>query len=298
MKISYVFDASPRILTGTRVKAGFHCHSSNSDGGLTPEETIRRYRQLGYHCVGITDHKRLTPIESYSDDDFVAVNSLENGGVPDIIGVNVGHAVPEDLTLSERAARLAEQGGFTIAAHPTYEAATPSIFVSCPHLMAMEIYNAYCDGAYANGYATELWDMVLGQGKRILGVASDDAHLNPKKRFYSDAGRGWVEIWARDFSREAILEALKRGDFFSTQGPKFKTIEVTSDTIRIESTPVVQIRWRTFGHVGFVDHALKGSTITGSSLPKWFVPNIFVRIELIDQHGKKAWSNPFYILEE
>lgn len=88
----------------------------------------------------------------------------------------------------------------------------------------MEIYNAYCDAAYANGYATELWDMVLSQGKQVLGVAGDDAHLNREKRYYSDAGLGWNEIWAESLTTAAILDSLKQGAFFATQGPTIEKI--------------------------------------------------------------------------
>ena len=46
--------------------------------------------------------------------------------------------------------------------------------------MALEIYNAYCEEAHANGVATELWDMLLGRGMR--GVPSDrrDSFDTPK----------------------------------------------------------------------------------------------------------------------
>lgn len=55
------------------------------------------------------------------------------------------------------------------------------------------------------------------------------------------------------------------------------------------------MRWRTFGKVGFVHHAPEDGELTQSALPKWFQPRLFVRIELVDHRGKKAWSNPFFI---
>ena len=64
---------------------------------------------------------------------------------------------------------------------------------------------------------TELWDMVLGRGKRIWGVAGDDAHLNPRKRHFSDAGKAWVGIWAAAQTPAAVLAALNSGAFYSTQ---------------------------------------------------------------------------------
>jgi len=295
MDDSFTFEPSPLDGSGQWLKAGFHCHTVNSDGGMSPEETVNCYRNKGYHCVGITDHFTVTPTEQFSDENFVAIDATENGGHPDIIGVGVTSAIPEEEPLAQRAKALSEQGGFTIAAHPTYCAVTPDVYLDCPDLMAMEILNAYCDEAYTNGLATELWDMLLGQGKRIWGVAGDDAHLNPKKRYYSDAGKAWVEIWAKEFSREAILKALKNGAFFSTQGPRFQSITVQGAQIQLTCTPVAQVRWRTFGKVGFVDYAPSGESLTRSELPEWFRPNAFVRIELVDHQGKKAWSNPFFV---
>jgi len=294
--MSFRFDSAPIQLHGKRVKAGFHCHTVKSDGGLTPEQTIERYQSKGFHCVGITDHHQVTVIDV--NNGFLSLNSTENGGDPDIIGVGVKSAVDPDLPLSERANMLACQGGFTIAAHPTYCGVLPGAYVECDDLMAMEIYNAYCDAAYTNGYAVELWDMVLGQGKRIFGVAGDDAHLNPKKRYYSDAGLGWIEIWAHTLTQKSILEALKQGAFFSTQGPTFNRIVVEQATIRIECSPVTLVRWRTFGSTGFVDYARNDSEITCSTLPEWYRPNTYVRIELVDHEGKRAWSNPFFVHKE
>ena len=289
------FEKPPFVDSGQWIKAGFHCHTVNSDGGLAPVETTNLYRSKGYKCLGITDHRMVTPMSEFNEEGFVGIDSTENGGDPDIIGVGVTSAVPRDLPFSEKATMLADQGAFTIAAHPTYCAVTPEVYVNSARLNAMEIYNAYCDRAYTNGMATELWDMVLGQGKRIWGVASDDAHLNPKKRYYSDAGLGWLEVWTPALTEEAVLDALKRGAFYSTQGPRFELIECDDTTIRISCSSVTHVRWRTFGRAGFVDFANDGETLSGSCMPAWFRPNIYVRIELVDHSGRKAWSNPIFV---
>jgi len=47
--------------------------------------------------------------------------------------------------------------------------------------------------------------------------------------------------------------------------------------------------------VGHVEYAPKDSQLTSSSLPDWFRPSKYVRIELVDRYGKKAWSNPFFV---
>ena len=63
----------------------------------------------------------------------------------------------------------------------------------------------------------------------------------------------------------------------------------------MKCSPVKQVRWRTFGHAGFVDHAPDGAALTHSELPDWLQTRLFVRIELLDHHGKRAWSNPFFL---
>ena len=297
MDPDFTFEPTSFSGQGTWVKAGFHCHTTNSDGGLSPEETVGYFREKGYRCLGITDHGKVTPVASFSDRDFIGIDSTENGGDPDIVGVGVSSALPADSPLADRARGFAEQGGFTIAVHPTYCRVTPEEYLGCPELMAMEIYNAYCDEAYTNGVATELWDMVLGQGKKIWGVAGDDAHLNPRKGYYSDAGKAWVEIWTNDFTREGIINAMKCGAFYSTQGPGFTSLSVSDSHIQIECTPVKQVRWRTFGRVGYVHHAGEGNQLTTSRLPERFKADTFVRVELIDRDGKKAWSNPFFLTQ-
>lgn len=283
------------LCTDRWVKAGLHCHTVESDGGLTPEATVARYRELGYQCVGITDHLAVTPAEHLSTADMLVIDATENGGDPDIIGVGVQAAIAAGAPLNQRAQALAEQGGFTIAAHPTYCGAAADVYLACPQLMAMEILNAYCDEAYCNGYATELWDMVLGRGRRIWGVASDDAHLNPRKAYYSDAGQAWVQIQTAELTRHAVLAALKCGAFYATQGPHFHTLSADGQSIELTCTPVQQVRWRTFGSAGSVQRADTPSGISQACLPVGLGLRGYVRIELVDAQGLRAWSNPLFL---
>jgi hypothetical protein len=296
MTIPWSFEPSPYSPGGEWVKCGFHCHTVNSDGGLSPAETVRIYREAGFRCLGISDHAHVTPMAEFSGEGFLGIDSVENRGEPDILAVGVRAPAPEEWTLAERATALAAQGAFTIAVHPHYCAALPSDYLGCEGLHAIEIYNAYCDHAYANGLATEMWDMLLGQGMRVWGVAGDDAHLNPKKRYYSHAGLAWVEAWCAGLTREAVLAALHAGAFYSTQGPRFERIEVGERTLRIACTPVVEVRWRTYGKVGFVDYAASpDELLTASALPDWFTPRRYVRVELVDRAGRRAWSNPLFV---
>ena len=58
-------------------KANLHCHSTVSDGRLSPEEIKREYRKRGYQIVAFTDHNRYVNHSELNDKNFIAVAALE-----------------------------------------------------------------------------------------------------------------------------------------------------------------------------------------------------------------------------
>ena len=39
------------------LKGGLHCHTTRSDGKLSPEDTMRLHKENGYDFLAITDHR-------------------------------------------------------------------------------------------------------------------------------------------------------------------------------------------------------------------------------------------------
>jgi len=63
---------------GNFYKVNLHCHTSLSDGTLTPEEVKEIYKKEGYSAVAFTDHDALIPHhKELSDDEFIALNGFE-----------------------------------------------------------------------------------------------------------------------------------------------------------------------------------------------------------------------------
>ncbi len=58
-------------------KANLHCHSTNSDGVLTPEELKQAYKSRGYSVLAITDHEHILDNSYLNDEDFLTVTSCE-----------------------------------------------------------------------------------------------------------------------------------------------------------------------------------------------------------------------------
>ena len=118
-------------------------------------------------------------------------------------------------------------------------------------------------------------------------TATDDSHDIPR-----DAFGGWVMVAARDLTSDAILAALKAGDFYASTGPDILSITRDGTVIEIETSPVQRIILAADKH-----HAepVAGDGITRARFDlKKFDP-AFVRIVAIDARGRSAWSNPYWL---
>ena len=62
---------------GNFYKANLHCHTTLSDGTLSPEEVKELYKSLGYSIVAYTDHDIFVPHPELCDGDFLALNGFE-----------------------------------------------------------------------------------------------------------------------------------------------------------------------------------------------------------------------------
>lgn len=62
---------------GSFYKANLHCHSTFSDGRLTPAELKELYMKKGYSVIAYTDHDVFIPHAELTDGNFLALNAFE-----------------------------------------------------------------------------------------------------------------------------------------------------------------------------------------------------------------------------
>ena len=67
----------PPLSGGKFYKANLHCHSTVSDGKLTPLELKEAYKKEGYGIVAFTDHELLQEHAELNDESFVALTGYE-----------------------------------------------------------------------------------------------------------------------------------------------------------------------------------------------------------------------------
>ncbi len=62
---------------GNFYKANLHCHTTCSDGKLSPEQIKAAYMEKGYSVVAYTDHYLILPHTELCDENFVALHGYE-----------------------------------------------------------------------------------------------------------------------------------------------------------------------------------------------------------------------------
>ncbi|MBQ5883702.1 MAG: hypothetical protein IIW72_04155, partial [Clostridia bacterium] len=58
-------------------KANMHCHSTFSDGTLSPYELKELYKNNGYQILSITDHEHLNSHSYLDDEEFLTITGAE-----------------------------------------------------------------------------------------------------------------------------------------------------------------------------------------------------------------------------
>ena len=129
--------------------------------------------------------------------------------------------------------RAAEAGAFIGIAHPAWSQLTieDGRAIDCAH--AVEIYNHGCAIENDRGDGWYLADQLLTEGHRLTAFATDDAHFKTPDHF-----GGWVHVKAESLDPDALLTALKAGQYYSSMGPQIHAIEMNGKEISISCSPV------------------------------------------------------------
>lgn len=66
--------------TGQWYKGNLHCHTTNSDGRLTPAEAVELFRSHGYHFLCLSDHDLYSDYRpSFNRGDFILLPGPDLG---------------------------------------------------------------------------------------------------------------------------------------------------------------------------------------------------------------------------
>lgn len=281
---------------GKWYKGNLHTHTTASDGRYTPEETMNLYRRLGYDFLALTDHWILSKGGWY--DNMLLLPGIELDTMVGhegyhIVGVGLQEkpriepgAEPQSLIDAVRAA-----GGRAILAHPAWSLLCPEHMANLKGLTGAEVMNAVSQSPYNGDRADSavLLDIVAALGQRLPFMAADDSHF-----YRGEQGTSFLWVNAGRLEQGALIEALDAGRFFASQGPRFYQIELAGKRMRVWCSPCERAifysaalyrskRVASRPHSGYFEYIMEGD-------------EGFVRCELVDGSGKKAWSRPYAVV--
>ncbi len=302
-------------------KGGLHCHTTRSDGAGDPAEVIRLHKANGYDFLAITDHRYYNYKNFAPDVEMTILPGMEyDGGGFGTIADNDepffdahgfrcfhtvciggtkedGNGFDQDERIDSAYFRcqtafqpyldmLHEKGQMTIYCHPEWSSTPARYFSKLKGNFAMEIWNTGCAMEDDMDTDAAYWDELLGQGVRIFGVATDDGHA-----MYQHCG-GWVRVAAKENTVPAIREALADGAFYSSCGPEIYDFYYEDGKVVVECSDAAKIRLHCDKHPTRIVRSAEGNLTRAEFKIDTYA---YVRVTVIDKHGKYAWTNPIFL---
>jgi hypothetical protein len=301
---------APFSAPGRFWRGNLHTHSNLSDGALEPRAVVEAYKSAGYDFMQLSEHFignfdfPIADTRAFRSNNFTTLIGAELhapetrvGELWHIVAAGLPLDFPRNLdgeTGAQVARRAHEAGAFIGIAHPAWSQLTieDGRAIDCAH--AVEIYNHGCAIENDRGDGWYLLDQMLTEGQRLTAFATDDAHFKTPDHF-----GGWVHVKAESLDPDALLSSLKKGHYYSSMGPQIHSIEMNGKEISIACSPVDTITVlcgtsRTMLRNG---RAITDASFDLAKLEKgWLLKkqSAWFRVVVIDNGGKRAWSNPIW----
>jgi len=297
-------------------KGNTHTHTTESDGDSPPETVARWYKEHGYDFLILSDHNTFTDpgagaLAFLVDQGFLLIPGEElttsfDSRPVHVNGLNVRELVeprPDSTlvaTLQANVDAVNEKAGVPHINPPNFGwALGPDELSEVDGYRLLEIFNGHptVHNRGGGGYPgmEEVWDILLTRGKRIFGIAVDDAHhfLGEFSPDRANPGRGWVAVKARDLSPAAVLDALEGGRFYSSTGVELDDVVVDGGRLEIHIRPRGNFRYTTT-FIGAGGRILARSP-EETAVFRLRGPEPYVRARIEDSGGAVAWVQPFFL---
>ncbi len=270
-------------------KVAFHLHSTLSDGKLSPEEIAETFKKDGYDAITLTDHWRFGESREIGGLHVISGIEYDNGlncGTMHIVGFGMKNdpKTEKGVSCQEMIDGINREGGCAVLAHPAWSLNSVDDAKAINGFVATEIYNSVSEhGTSLRPYSDYFIDMCAVNGIYFGIFAVDDAH------YYGgiDDRKGWVMVKADKLTDEAIVNAVRNGDFFASQGPML-SVTREGDKVIIETSPCDKIA--VHSNCAWLPNRVKeGNGVTRHEytfrdVEKW------LRVEVRDG-DKRAWSS-------
>ncbi len=305
-------------------KGNLHCHSTNSDGHLSPSQIKELYKKNGYSFIAYTEHDLYTDLRSeLNEAEFIVLPGVEASSnlideekkrcikthhMLGILGPThmqskkaYGHmerlSIPMTSYVSEfeKSAQelvneLANHGLIVTYNHPVWSRVSYRQYAYLKGVWALEVYNYDTVKECAQGACFSQWDDMLIEGSDMLAIATDDNHNNGH---FDDSCGGYIVVQAKELNHDEITQNMLDGNYYSSSGVEIFEYCIEDNVVSIECSDVRTINFIVHGAVGdgiTVQCDDVDDTINHASY-KLRGTESYIRVECIDKYGRAAWTN-------
>lgn len=304
----------PAPQSGRWFKGNTHSHTLESDGDSPPEVVATWYKSHGYQFLVLSDHNVFTDprrLAHLVDTTFLLIPGEEltssfekkpvhvNGlNLPGLIEARTDSTLVGTIQKNVDAVREAQ--GVPHINHPNFRWAFGyEELRQIRNDKLFEIWNGHPLvhnlGGGDDESLEDVWDRLLTDGKRLYGIAVDDAHhfqgeFAPER---SNPGRGWVVVRADRLDPNLLVSAMEEGHFYASTG-------VELDGVRVEPTRLtIAIRQRgdfryTTEFIGRGGRVLARTAANPASYELRGNEG-YVRARVRDSMGYVAWVQPVFV---
>lgn len=299
-------------------KANLHCHTTLSDGRLTPQEIKKSYMDAGYSVVAYSDHDVFHTHNDLTDERFLSINayesSIDDRANPCSHTRKVYHfccfaktdgseykellPVPDyrdKAAINAYIAALNDSGFLVQYNHPVWSLQESDDLHGIRGLWGTEVFNysATIDGTDGNqGF---MYDVLLRDGNRLFCTATDDNHnAYPFGHEQCDSFGGYIMIRAEKLDYPTVIDALERGAFYASSGAQIHDLYIEDGKLKVTCSPA--------RHILFTDNTRRSKSVNavGSEyvtsgefeLCDYFD---FVRVQITGPDGSWAFSNAYWL---
>ncbi len=284
-------------------KTQMHCHTTNSDGGYSPQDLALKYKNAGYEIIMITDHNHLTLENEVDVPGMLVIQSEELTFERHMNGFFLNSVIEptESYTCQDAINDVKAQNGLIMLNHYCEGPITnDSWAVGADEILTfngldmLEIWNTGTETIQTNDDKS-IWDAVLTAGKVVWGSATDDFH--PSVIEALEFNKGWNMIWLDSLCPLNVYDALQNGRFYASTGVNITNYQVqdmgTSKIINIASDNATKILFWGPNHQKILQ--------VNSNTASFVLQNYdYIRVELIKEGilgtGKTyAWTQPIFL---
>ena len=297
-------------------KGNTHTHTLNSDGDSTSADVVRWYRENRYNFVFLTDHEYINNVDALNGvygkpGSFIVLSGQEITDSFDkkpyhINALGISKVImPSKLpgaveTLQRNIDEVNTAGGVAQVNHPNFGwALTADQLIKLQNYSLLEIHNGHPlvnnKGGGGNPSAEEIWDAVLSSGKLVFGIADDDSHYF--KRIGDPAaptpGQGWIYVRAVELTPNAIVDALRKGNFYASTGVELTDYKADNKQVVITVKEQTSSKYR----IQFIGRngRILSESITSPATYIIKGDEGYVRARVFESNGKMAWTQPIML---